>query len=72
MVAFVEDIMEIQFNNGLIPAIVQDYNSGKVLMLAYMNEESLKKLWNLEQLGFGVDLEISSGTKEKPQDIFNM
>ena len=35
--------MEIQFNNGLVPAIVQDYSSGKVLMLAYMNEESLKK-----------------------------
>ncbi len=28
---------------GLIPAIVQDYRTGKVLMLAYMNEESLKK-----------------------------
>jgi len=39
----VEDIMNIQFNNGLLPAIVQDNNSGKVLMLAYMNEESLKK-----------------------------
>lgn len=35
--------MRIQFNNGLIPAIVQDYKSGKVLMLAYMNEESLSK-----------------------------
>jgi len=39
----VEDIMKIQFNNGLLPAIVQDNNSGKVLMLAYMNEESLKR-----------------------------
>ena len=27
---------------GLIPAIVQEYNSGEVLMLAYMNEESWK------------------------------
>jgi phosphoribosyl-ATP pyrophosphohydrolase/phosphoribosyl-AMP cyclohydrolase len=27
--------------NGLIPAIVQDAQTGKVLMLAYMNEESL-------------------------------
>lgn len=26
--------------NGLIPAIVQDYKSGKVLMLAYVNQES--------------------------------
>jgi len=29
--------------NGLIPAIVQDANSGEVLMVAYMNEEALKK-----------------------------
>ncbi len=37
--------MKLNFkrNNGLIPAIVQDAVTGKVLMLAYMNEESLKK-----------------------------
>ena len=37
--------MKLNFkrNNGLIPAIVQDSLTGKVLMLAYMNEESLKK-----------------------------
>ncbi len=29
--------------SGLIPAIVQDAVSGQVLMLAYMNAESLKK-----------------------------
>lgn len=29
--------------NGLIPAIVQDEKSGTVLMMAYMNEESLHK-----------------------------
>ena len=29
--------------NGLIPVIVQEYGSGEVLMLAYMNEESLNK-----------------------------
>ncbi|MBZ9687183.1 phosphoribosyl-AMP cyclohydrolase [Clostridium estertheticum] len=38
-----DDIVEIQYNNGLVPAIVQEHSSGKVLMLAYMNEESLKK-----------------------------
>ncbi len=27
--------------NGLIPAIVQDYKTGEVLMLAYMNKESI-------------------------------
>jgi len=34
--------MELKFDeNGLIPAIVQDFYSKKVLMLAYMNKESL-------------------------------
>lgn len=28
---------------GLIPAIIQDFNSGEVLMLAYMSKESLQK-----------------------------
>lgn len=30
-------------NRGLIPAIIQDNNTKEVLMLAYMNEESLKR-----------------------------
>ena len=29
--------------NGLIPVIAQDYQDGTVLMLAYMNQESLQK-----------------------------
>lgn len=37
------DISKLKFDeNGLIPAIVQDFNTGAVLTLAYMNEESLK------------------------------
>jgi len=57
------DVSQLKFDErGLIPAIVQDYNTDKVLMLAYMNGESLsltvetgytwfwsrsrKKLWN--------------------------
>ena len=37
------DIKELKFDEkGLIPAIVQDFYTKKVLMLAYMNEESLK------------------------------
>ncbi len=37
------DIKELKYNEkGLIPAIVTDARTGKVLMLAYMNEESLK------------------------------
>ena len=30
-------------NNGLIPAIVQDEQTLKVLMLGYMNQEALEK-----------------------------
>lgn len=57
------DISQLKFDDrGLIPAIVQDYKTDQVLMLAYMNGESLgltletgytwfwsrsrKKLWN--------------------------
>ena len=29
-------------SNGLVPAIVQDYKTGDVLMVAYMNQESFK------------------------------
>jgi len=37
-------IEELKFDSqGLIPAIVQDYEDGQILMLAYMNTESLEK-----------------------------
>ena len=36
--------MELRFDDkGLIPAIIQDDATGEVLMLAYMNEESLRR-----------------------------
>jgi phosphoribosyl-ATP pyrophosphohydrolase/phosphoribosyl-AMP cyclohydrolase len=35
-------IPDLKFNkHGLIPAIIQDYRTRKVLMLAYMNKKSL-------------------------------
>lgn len=38
------EIDQLTFDeNGLIPAIVQDVTTGDVLMLAYMNQESLEK-----------------------------
>ncbi len=38
-------MIELDFSkgHGLLPAIVQENTSGKVLMLAYINEESWKK-----------------------------
>lgn len=40
-------INEIKFDNkGLVPAIAQDVNTGKVLMLAYMNKEAVEKTLN--------------------------
>ncbi len=33
-------------SNGLIPAIVQDDSNGEVLMMAYMNKESLRRTVN--------------------------
>lgn len=41
----VQDILgRVKFDaSGLIPAIIQDVASGQVLMLAYMNEESLRR-----------------------------
>ena len=35
--------MELNLQDGLIPAIIQDRHSGKVLMLGYMNSEALEK-----------------------------
>jgi phosphoribosyl-AMP cyclohydrolase len=41
----VEVMIKLDFkkNNGLIPAIAQDYRTGDVLMLAYMNEEAFEE-----------------------------
>ena len=38
--------------NGLIPAIIQDYKSAEVLMLGFMNEESLKKSLEIKKVVF--------------------
>ncbi len=36
--------MKLRFDDkGLIPAIIQDWENGEVLMLGYMNEESIRR-----------------------------
>lgn len=43
--ATLESFMEkVKFNSdGLVPSVIQDCRNGSVLMLAWMNEESLKR-----------------------------
>lgn len=37
-------LKQVKFDkNGLIPAVLQDYKTGEILMLAYMNKEALKR-----------------------------
>jgi len=46
-------IDQIRYNNqGLVPAIVQDYLDGTVLMMAWMNRESLQKTLETGQTWF--------------------
>jgi phosphoribosyl-ATP pyrophosphohydrolase/phosphoribosyl-AMP cyclohydrolase len=47
-------IMNLDFQklNGLVPAIIQDNNTLKVLMLGFMNEEALKKTEEIGQVTF--------------------
>jgi len=35
--------MEFKYEDGLMPVIIQDHRSGKVLMLGYMNEEAYRQ-----------------------------
>ena len=34
--------MVLKYGDGLIPAVIQDHHSGKVLMLGYMNDEAYR------------------------------
>lgn len=38
--------------DGMVPVIVQDYETGAVLMLAYMNEESYNKTMELGMMTY--------------------
>ena len=48
-----EAVAAIKWNDaGLIPAIVQDANTGEVLMMAHMNEASLRRTLDLSEAVF--------------------
>ncbi|MEW6042500.1 MAG: phosphoribosyl-AMP cyclohydrolase, partial [Elusimicrobiota bacterium] len=46
-------IKRMKFDSaGLIPAIAQDYKTGEILMVAYMNKESFKKTLRTKKAWF--------------------
>ncbi len=65
--------------NGLIPCIAQDYETGEVLMVAYMNKDSLrdtleKKLcsyWSRSRQKYWVKGESSGHTQEVKEVRFD-
>jgi phosphoribosyl-AMP cyclohydrolase len=69
---------ELKFDSqGLIPVIVQDYRNGQILMLAYMNAESLERtiasgrtcFWRRSQGRFWTKGE-ESGCFQEVKEIF--
>jgi len=72
------DIDSLKFNEqGLIPVIVQDVDTGSVLMLAYMNREALEKtlesretwFWSRSRQKFWHKGE-TSGNTQKVKEIY--
>ena len=41
-----------KYTDGLVPAIIQDQNTSKVLMLGYMNKEALNKTLEMGKVTF--------------------
>ncbi len=71
-------MIEFKFNSeGLIPAIAQDWKTGEVLMLAYMNKESLERTikekkawyWSRSRKKFWMKGE-SSGNIQEVKEIY--
>ncbi len=55
--------------DGLIPAIVSDVNTGKVLTLAYMNKESLEISIERRLTCFGADRGRSCGLRGEQRKL---
>ena len=71
-------LKELKFDdNGLIPAVVQDWKDGAVLMVAYMNKEAVKRtlstkkatFWSLSRQKFWVKGE-ESGNVQKVKSFY--
>ena len=66
------NVNELKFDeNGLIPAIVVDNKSKKVLTLAYMNKESLEISIKEKKTCFGHAHVRNCGVKVKHQAIIS-
>ena len=72
------DVDKLKYDEkGLIPAIIQEESTGQVLMMAYMNKESLQKtleegktcFWSRSRQKFWVKGE-SSGNYQRVKEIF--
>ena len=59
-----------KYADGLVPAIIQDAVSSKVLMLGFMNAEALSKTTAEGKVTFLVAVNNGSGRKEKQATIF--
>lgn len=65
-------------NNGLVPVIIQDYKTGNVFMLGYMNREALQKtlesgwvyFWSRKRQKLWMKGE-ESGNKLKVKEIYS-
>ena len=56
--------------DGLLPAIVQDATTQKVLMLGYMNADALQKTQESGKVTFYSRTKTDCGPKAKKADIF--
>lgn len=63
--------------NGLVPGVVQDYENGQVLMVAYMNKDAVKEtlttgracFWSRSRQKFWIKGE-TSGNVQRIKEIF--
>lgn len=64
--------MELDFEkmNGLIPAIIQDNYTQKVLMLGFMNKEAYEKTMETGKVTFFSRTKNRLWTKEKKAETF--
>ena len=57
-------------SDGLLPCVVQDYDSARVLMLGFVNADSIERSLETGKLCFSQEVVKSFGLKAKHQEIF--